>query len=162
VEKRFELLTRELAGGPLEDGVVTEMAHHTAQIAFVNDVESQSQSTPRIERSAEARLEGPGIGEMVRQGSVSPARKQCFAAELKRLDVTRIEIDLDAVPFSSALLFTSQNIERAGRIRPAIEFMERLEAAPLTIWVGRKCVVDIRAGKTMDKRLELSGAGAQE
>ena len=40
VEKRFELLTGELARGPLENGIVTEMAHHTAEIAFINDVEA--------------------------------------------------------------------------------------------------------------------------
>src|ERR1700709_1917510 len=73
VEERFELFTRELAGRPLENSVVTEMAHHAAQIALVNDVQAQSQSTARVERSPKARFEGLGSSEMVRHGGVRPA-----------------------------------------------------------------------------------------
>ena len=98
VEKFFELFTGELAGGPLENGVVTEMAHHATQIAFVNDVEPQSQSAARMERPAKARLEDFRTLKMVRQCSVSLSRKHCLASELKRLDISRIEIDLDPMP----------------------------------------------------------------
>jgi hypothetical protein len=78
------------------------------------------------------------------------------------LDVARIEIDFDLVPFRSALLFTRQHVKRAGRSELAIEFPKRSEAAPLTIRVERKFLVDIGPGKTMDQRLEFSRAGAQE
>jgi hypothetical protein len=77
------------------------------------------------------------------------------------LDVARIEIGLDPVPFRSGPLF-DQHVKRARRTRRTIEFLERPEAAPLTIWVEREFLVNVRARKTVDKALELSGAGAQE
>ena len=138
------------------------MAHDATQVALVNDVEAQGHAPARRKRATKARLESVGVGEVTREGRVGPAGGQILAGELQGLDFMRIEIDLETVPFRAALRFSGLNVERLERPRFAIEFMEYLEAAPLTSRIGRERLCHIGSGKSVGQRFKLSRLSLQE